>query len=205
MITSPEDYLKHLYELQNNNFPTYQPLLPTDETIYEIDLNKRTVEAPKFLGVSLDHRAETIYFKFDRYYDNMDLTTTVCLIQYVNKNAKNEDGTPSKGRAYLVPFYDITHFKGEDKVLIPWNVGGHATSVAGPVEFAIKFYLLNDDKQTYSYNLNTTIATTEVLVGMNVNDGENEDFIIPDQTVEAIYAELNFIKESKRLTWIDLF
>ena len=43
MITSPEDYQKHLYEIQNNNFPTKAILLPTDETIYEVDLNKRTI------------------------------------------------------------------------------------------------------------------------------------------------------------------
>jgi hypothetical protein len=54
MITSPEDYLKHLYEIQNNNFPTKAILLPTDETIYDVDLNTREVKAPKFLSAYTD-------------------------------------------------------------------------------------------------------------------------------------------------------
>jgi hypothetical protein len=38
------------------------------------------VEAPPVLGVKKDHYAETLYFSVDRYYDNMDLASTTCLI-----------------------------------------------------------------------------------------------------------------------------
>jgi hypothetical protein len=140
MITTPEEFLKKLYLINDGNVPSIALLLPSTETIYEVDLNKRTIEAPEFLSVETDHFSETIYFKVDRYYDNMDLTNTVCLIQYENKNAKKEDGTPAGGYAYLVPFYDIQHFKDEDKILLPWAIGGPATAAAGDVEFAIRFY-----------------------------------------------------------------
>ena len=105
--------------------------------------------------MATDHHAETVYFKVDRFFDNMDLTNTVCLIQYINKNAVDSEGNPSKGRVYLVPFYDTTHFKDEDKILIPWAINGPATSAAGPIEFSLKFYLLNYNGSEYLYNLNT--------------------------------------------------
>jgi hypothetical protein len=63
-----------------------------------------------------DHSSEIIYFKIDRFYDYMDLSTTACLIEYVN--AKKETGL------YAVPFYDIMSFQNEDKMLIPWCING---------------------------------------------------------------------------------
>ena len=80
MITTPEEYIAKLYLIQNNNLPTVALLLPSDETIYNIDLNSRTIEAPEFLSTETDHFAETIYFKVDRYFDNMDSTKTICII-----------------------------------------------------------------------------------------------------------------------------
>ena len=102
MITSPLDYYNTIDRIKDKNKPHYAILLPTDETIYEIDLSTRKVEAPKFLSLQSDNYAETIYFKTDRFYDNMDLADTVCSIQYQNSGVKNDEG-----RMYLVPFFDI--------------------------------------------------------------------------------------------------
>ena len=60
MVTTPEDYLKYLHLIQNENFPKQAILLPTDETIYEIDLNSRIIKAPKILSAERDHQAETV-------------------------------------------------------------------------------------------------------------------------------------------------
>lgn len=200
MITSQEEYLKHLLEIQNNNFPLIKPIIPTDEIIYNIDLNKRTIESPEFLGVSLDQKAETVYFKIDRYFDNTDLTTTVCLVQYINKNAKD-----SLGYAYLVPYYDTETYVNEDKILIPWTIAGSATATPGPIEFAIKFYLLNEDGTKYIYNLNTQVAKSKILEGMNVITEENEDLVVPETALEFIYSEIKSLRDNQGITWIDLF
>jgi hypothetical protein len=80
MITTAEEYQKHLWQLQDQNRPVSAILLPSDENVYEIDLNKRTINAPDFLSVKEDHAAETIYFLVDRFYDNMDLSTAACII-----------------------------------------------------------------------------------------------------------------------------
>lgn len=205
MITTPEEYFAKLYQIQDNNLPTIALLLPSDETIYNVDLNSRMIEAPEFLSTETDHFAETIYFKVDRYFDNMDLTKTVCIIQYENDSAVNADGDPAGGFAYLVPFYDITHFEEENKILIPWAIGGPATAAAGNVTFAIRFYKFNAEGTSLTYNLNTLPATSKILHGMNVIFNENENFIIPDTTVEMIYQEIDTIRSQTDLTWIDAF
>ena len=205
MITTPEEYNSKLSQIYDNNLPIIAILLPTTETIYEVDLNTRTINAPEFLSVETDHFAETIYFKVDRYFDNMDLTKTVCLIQYENDNALNADGDPAGGFAYLVPFYDIQHFKDENKILIPWAIGGPATAAAGNVTFAMRFYKLNAEGTEFIYNLNTKPATSKILYGMDVITDENENFIIPDSTVEMIYQEIDTIRSKQDLTWIDVF
>lgn len=205
MITTPEEYNAKLYEIQNNNLPTIALLLPGDEPIYNVNLDTRQVEAPEFLSVETDHFSETVYFKVDRYFDNMDLTNTTCLIQYENDGVKNADGNPAGGFAYLVPFYDITHFKEENKILIPWAIGGPATKAAGNVTFAMRFYKYNANGSALIYNLNTLPATSKVLYGMNVITNENENFIIPDNTIEMIYQEINTIRNQQDLTWIEAY
>ena len=132
MVTNPSDYEEKLWQIQSNAPTTKAILLPTDEEIYEIDLNTRSISVPKFLSVAKDHYAETIYFKFDRYYDKMDLTTKCCIIQYTN----------AAGNTYIypVPFYDTQILSDENKVVIPWCIQGAATEEAGTVNFAVCFY-----------------------------------------------------------------
>jgi hypothetical protein len=74
--------------------------LPAGEIVYDIDLNSREINSPKFLSVKKDHKSETVYFRVDRFFDYVDLSTTVCLVQYITPKTK-------KSRIYVVPFYDI--------------------------------------------------------------------------------------------------
>lgn len=100
MISTPLEYYQKLWQIQSKNPPELAVLLPSTEKIFNIDLNTRTIEAPEYLSVAKDHNAETIYFKVDRFFDNVDLTNTVCLIQFINANKEEH--------LYAVPFYDIT-------------------------------------------------------------------------------------------------
>ena len=106
MITTPRDYYNLYHRIQSENAPSLAILLPTDERIYNVDLNSRVVEAPEYLGVERDHRAEVIYFKVNRFYDFFDLTQSVCVIQYINALGES--------RAYVVPYYDIDTLSGHD-------------------------------------------------------------------------------------------
>lgn len=174
MLTKEFEYLqyKDIYQAiqAEQGAPDYAVLVPSDEKIYNIDLNSRTITAPEFIGVSKDHRAETIYFKVPRYYDNMDLSQTTCVVQYIN--AKKER------RIFAVPFVDITTFKSSDEMVFPWVIDRGAARTEGTVTFSIKFYLIgeggvqkdgaDENSPAYIYELNTLPTTTKVLTGMTV-------------------------------------
>ena len=159
MITTPADYLSLLYLIQDQNRQTIAITLPKDEHIYNIDLNTRTIEAPNFLSLEYDHNAETIYFKVDRYYDNIDLARDDIhiIIQYENANPN----TKKRGYIYAPPFVDITTLEEENKILFPWVIEGPATAFSGNVTFAVKFYKLNP-RGEYELNLNT-LPTNSIL------------------------------------------
>ena len=166
MITEKQEYLDLLYKIQDENKPSLAILLPGDERIYNVDLATRTIEAPEYLIVETDHRSEVIYFKVARYYDAVDLSNTVCVIQYINAN--------KEGRVYAVPYYDIDTFSDTNEMLIPWEVDGEATVAAGDVQYAIRFYMLDSritDKRLV-YNLNTLTASSKVLHGIDIDPEE---------------------------------
>ena len=103
MIATAEEYLQQLWQLYDGNVPTKAIMLPRDETIYQIDLNTRTIKAPYLSGIKKDQNAETFYFIVDRFHGEIDLVNTACLVYYKNK-------TSGTGSFYPVPFYDITTF-----------------------------------------------------------------------------------------------
>ena len=160
MITFEPEYKAKLWEIQNKHLTQRAVLVPHNEKILNIDLNTRTVEVPSYLSVQQDHESETIYFKFDRFYDSVDLTNMVCVIQYQNANGEEY--------FYPVPFYDIITYGHEPghKVLIPWCIQGPATQYAGTVEFSILFFRLDADSNII-YMLNTLPAKGKILQGQN--------------------------------------
>ena len=214
MITAPKDYFDLLYKIQNSNRQSTAILLPRDEAIYDIDLNTRKINVPEFLSVEKEHLAEVIYFKVDRYFDNIDLTSTVCIIQYINKNAKDVDGNPAGGFAYLAPFIDVQTYADENKILIPWFIGGPATAAAGPIEFAFKFYRLREELNQYNetiqtkfveYELNTLPASSKILYGMDIVDDDEQNFIIESTMVEQIFSRIDTLSKQVGVYWVDLY
>lgn len=164
MITSADEYLNALFKInENGNIPSLAVLLPRSENIYNIDLGARTVEAPEFLSVIDDHVSETIYFLVDRFFDNVDMSTTGCVIQYINAN--------NEGRIYSVPFYDIETYHDVNKMLIPWCIEGEATKAAGDVTYSIRFFKVDSTGKYITFNLNTLPTTSKVKEGLNILDG----------------------------------
>lgn len=199
MVTTPEEYYSKLNIILNENPPIYA-LLPSAENIYNIDLNSRTIDAPKFIGVSRDHKSETIYFIIDRYNDYMDLAQTCCIITYINAN--------KEARQYMVPFYDIYTYAHENKMLIPWNIGAPVVAAAGTVTFSIQFFkvgeVYNEEKGTVekvlTYNLNTLPATTTVKNGIDITKLES-DYPIWADPLEEILDRINDISNYQTLYW----
>jgi hypothetical protein len=220
MITSAAEYLAHIQEIRNQNIHPQERLhIPDSEKIYEIDLNKRSIETPTFLSVETDHTAETIFFKVDRFYDNIDLTDSTCVIQYVNARGKTY--------LYVVPIFDIQSEEG--KIIFPWVIQGPATIAAGTIKYAVRFYKVKEGpvdiegKPTYTFDyiLNTTPATSRILNGMGAGiytaekalEGQVQIEIGTDDNIqvvtylESILARLDNLENSDgfNVYWIDLF
>lgn len=205
MITTAAEYNKYLYAIQDGNRPVIALTVPHDETIYKIDLNTRTIESPKFLSVNRDHTSETIYFRIARYHDAVDLSTKACVIQYINAN--NEAGV------YVVPFLDVETLAETGEMLVPWCISGGVSAAAGTVEYSVRFFEVDDDKETVIYNLNTVPAKSEILHGMDPEKSE-EPYDIPAAMLEGIIDQLSVIegyinedKEEKRFQvyWLEMY
>lgn len=165
MITSAKEYLANLQKIRDANLHTEVLAIPSDELIYNVDLNARTIDTPVYLSTETDHIAETVFFAVDRYYETHDLAKSTCIIQYIN--AKNES------YVYVVPVFDIETYANEGKILIPWVIQGHATAAAGPIKYAIRFYHINEIERLngeveyeFDYIINTQVAQSRILKGM---------------------------------------
>ena len=192
------EYEQLLWQIQNNAPIEKAILIPSNEQIYDIDLNTRKISVPKYLSVKNDHQAETIYFKVDRYFENIDLVNMSCIIKYTN--AENNSFI------YPVPFYDIQNAIDKDKIIFPWCIQGQATKKAGKIKFSICFYKINEQHKL-SYALNTLVAEGEILQGQNE---ENYNFSQEDITLDNNLLELiQELEQAKRegilaLYWSDV-
>ena len=212
MITSSEEYKQNLYIIQDTNFPQLIASdIPAHEAKLVIDLNTRQVSAPEFLSVQKDHNAETLYFIVDRYYDNVDLATMSCIVQYQNAG-KNKN---SNGYIYAVPQYYLIAPEGEQKLIFPWVIEGPATAYSGIVTFSVRFYRISGEYHEdvekctleYEYLLNTLSAKSRVLEGMDVLE-TSENYTYDPNVFADIYQKINEIQSNYNdknvLYWIQL-
>lgn len=202
MITNYQDYENQLWNIEKQ-FATSKAILlprPPAEEIIPIDLDTRTVKIPKkFVIVSQDHAAETLYFTFDRYYDNMDLANTTCIIQF--KNAKNEE------YFYPVPYFDLTTNELKGKIIMPWVIQNAATKYAGTVKFAFKFFKM-DATGKLLYELNTLVAEAIVEQGQNwdLDEMTQEELVLDKAFIEAIHKVQQAHQDGTFvLEWLDNF
>lgn len=135
--------------------------IPENEPIYSIDLDQRTVEAPEFLSVEDDHNSEIVWFKTDRFYDNIDLASASCWIQYVNAN--NEQ------YYYGAPIIVGSQEFGNEQILIPWAISKEAAKTSGIISFSFQFFELSEDRNRFLYILNTQVAKSKILSGLRAD------------------------------------
>lgn len=192
MKTNAQEYQDLLYQIQSTNKPQKAILLPSDERIFYVDLSTKKIDAPEFLSVETDHTAETIYFRCARYYDNMDLSKTTCVVQYVNAEGV--------GGVYFVPYYDVITYQDSDEMLFPWVIGGRATAAAGKVKFSIRFYQLSATGSEYLYVLNTIASESSVLVGMDSLESIDLEYNFNPSQLSEIYDRIN---QSKTVLYWD--
>lgn len=199
MVTSPLDYESILYDINTNNRQYINQTIPdgkNQESLFNLDLNTRQIEAPKFLSVQYDHNAETIYFKCARYFDGVDLARedVTVIIQYENADPNEK----KKGYIYVPKYKDIKTFAEEEEIAFPWVIEGAATAFSGTVLFSIKFYkssLRENGGIYYDFNLNTLVSKSSVLHGMN-SIKSTENYIYEANTVEEIYNRISGLEQA---------
>lgn len=180
-INSLEDYFSVLKTL-SLSFDTNYQILPIDEPTFNIDLNTRSIQFPKgnyVYAVVGDDLAETIYFKTDRYFDNVDLNDmTIAII--VNTGEKK----------YLIPtnVRDITSDPG--KIIFGWPISKEITENSTTLEFAVRFYTLNE-QQELAYNLSTQTNKLIVKPGLNYKTNEVNDLSIVSNRVANLLKNYN--------------
>ena len=162
MKTEASEYLSLLQEIQNNNVSTFT-VMPADEPRFTIETNSRNIIVPSefsFLSVQNDHRAETIYFEIDRYFDNVDLSQHACVVQFINKS-----GTTINEGTYPVTSMDIDSVDG--KIVFGWEIRNDATQLTGDITFSVRFYSI-DNNGNFTYNFNTLTANSYILPSLNI-------------------------------------
>ena len=208
MIVSPQEYNSLIQKLIDpNKFLDYLRI-PEDEPIYEIDLNERLIYAPEFLSVEEDHNSEIIWFKTDRFYDNIDLYNAQCWIRYENA-AKEKHVYPT---TLLVGSSENEH----DKILIPWAIGNEVSKKTGIVKFAFHFFELSEDNNRFLYILNTRPAESKILVGLNFNpieflkdENSSEEEYIPERKwladeLHRLEEAYSVLSNNYELYWTDV-
>lgn len=207
MIVSPNEYSSLLGKLIDPNEYAHLLQIPKDEPIYEIDLNSRTIKAPEFLSVEEDHNSEIIWFKTDRFYDNIDLYDSNCWIQYVNADHESY--------FYAAPILVGIQEFGNEQILIPWAISKEVTKATGVISFSFQFFQLSEDKNRFLYVLNTQVAKSKILTGLRVDptafltDGEHEenDFLPQREwlsnEIVKLYDAYSTLSGDYELYWID--
>lgn len=200
-IESFEDLLFQIQTYEDENaqrFPQLVHLLPENDQIFDIDLDARTISIPQFLSVQYDHNAEIIYFRCPRYFENMDLASTVCIIEYLN--ADGEAGL------YWVPYYNVDEYEDNDEsltplMLIPWAIQGLVTASSGTVTFTVRFYQLDAIRKNFIFNMSMQPAQGEVLHGIDLSDKDLEKFKLDTTVVHQIYADLALVQSNATTMW----
>ena len=161
MITAAEEYKQALLDIQQGTTVVHTTL-PTTEPRFHVDLDTRTIIIPdefKFLATKKETKAETIYFVCDRYFDDIDLSTKTCVVQWINT-----DGSTTNRGLYPVTELDVDSVDG--KIIFGWQIQSESTQIPGKIEFAITFYKIGEDElgeNVFKYNL-TTLATSSLIL-----------------------------------------
>ena len=165
---SLDGYFAHMQELVLTD-PVFT-MIPSDEEPFVIDANARTISIPaafnKCAGVVGDDMCEIVTFTVDRYFDYVDLATAQICVQWST--------TEGEGISHI-GLRDLETVPG--KIRFGWPLTKEMTKKAGPVTFAVRFFMKDADTDKFVYLLNTlstTIAIRPTLIlqnpGMDATD-----------------------------------
>lgn len=194
-----DTFLDKINDIQTTGEPSPFLLDDDSEPRFIIDSDKRSIIVPsefQFIGVKTDQRAEKIYFEIDRIFDDVDLSSKVCVVQFINVSTSSGKNT-AEG-IFPVTEYDVDTEPG--KIIFKWEVDNVACRYAGVLSFAVRFYDIDPETSGYSYCWNTTPATIKVLDTLDVISTVPENY--PTELLEWNYRMMelnNRIEQSIKL------
>ena len=114
-----------------------------------------------------------------------------------------------------MPYYDIYSHRAtpgtfeKDRMVIPWCIDGRVTQDEAEVEYAIRFYRIDEDGEKVLYNINTMPSTSKVLYGLNVQPSGMEDagdlagdYDISPKMYETLIQEIGKLQRQD-IFWIE--
>lgn len=163
----------------------------------DIDLTTREITLPpeykSYLSVANDHRAATIYFSCDRYYDDVDLSKLTIVVEYIN----------GSGESRISPILDYDLDSEPGKIIFGWNISHELTKTPGKIQFAVHIYTINPNTHKYAYSLMTKACTANILTTLDTADAALEGDDYSASGVNALIADVQILKQ-KAVSWFDL-
>ena len=194
-MISLQYYQDKTVEIANLSVPD-RKIDPEKEPVFSVDLNSREITVPsafRQLAVYGDHKAETIWFAFDRYFDGEDLMGKSVGLQYIN----------ALGQTGMLPANFVYEHKAEGKnptILLGWQIGSELTSVVGSIEISIRFFKLTDTDLIYS--LGTEPFTVQIAEGLFVTD-ESENLNPSKDSLSQLVARIEELYKNNEMAGID--
>lgn len=169
MITTYEEYRKNYLDLMeaDGTIPAYlrKMVNPESESKFIINADTREIKIPKEFerGVAVykDYKSETLFFEIDRYFDDADLLTKRCCVQIINAN----------GEQTALPMDYMYLSENNLKVILGWTLTHEVSVKEGAVTFSIRFFSLDDEGKTLTYNWSTRPTTINVYQGLYITEG----------------------------------
>ena len=208
MADSISTYLALLEQLQATTAKINSSVADSDEELaiakdhmITVDWTTRVVNLPSaysaYLSVATDHRAATIYFEADRYFDNVDLTQMTFAVEYLN--------AAGEGRIYPVVDFDYETEAAENKIIFGWKIGHDITKRAGAVQFMVHVFQVDPTTHQYVYSLHTQACSAKILNTLDIDKalGLENMYGIDAQEVQDLFSRIQQL-EQKAVVWYDL-
>lgn len=169
--------------------------LPLEEPTFKVDMDTRMIEVPTLfknngLGVKGDTNAEIIFFEMQRWYDTMDLAAQQCFVQWTNSSNKIEAN--KKGNSPVILFNEV-----DDVLTFGWVITNNMTEQSGNLEFALRFFTLNEDQTQLNYSVSTQKASCAIKPALDLEvigveaDTELENLILTRPVYSGIINSMN--------------
>ena len=152
-----------------------------EQTYCVIDPDTRQIFVPaeyQLLGVESDEKAERIWLQCPKIAgDNIDLSQLQIRVNYQNANSQKDQ-------------YIVTDVQSEgDNIIFSWLLSRKVTAYRGSVSFIVCAVKVSGE--TIQNEWNTTLATAQVLQGLEVDNPE-----ITEEESDVITQLLNIVKQT---------